>query len=75
MRTAEILRSAKDFFDGKFGLEISDDVPGCCLEFANSVGFVSVQVLDEGQEREVILTTREFEYQIQEFLGGLGKAF
>jgi hypothetical protein len=67
----KVIERVKSYFNGKFGLEIVEETPGCCVELANNLGFVNAQVVDNGNYREVTLTTREWEYQIQEFLGQL----
>ena len=74
LSTRVILDLARSFFGDRFGLEIREDIPSCCIEFANDMGFVAIQILDEGLQRDVIVTTREFEYQILEFLNSLAHA-
>ena len=67
----KIIKKATDYFDGKLGLEIKDQTDNCCIDFRNNLGFVTLQIFDNVSSREVKLSTREFEYQIQEFLGKL----
>lgn len=67
----KIIEQAKSYFSGKYGLEVVEETQNCCVGFANNLGFVNAQVVDNGDYREVTLTTREWEYQIQEFLGQL----
>ncbi len=67
----EILERASQYFDGKIGLTTKERIPGCCAEFSSDLGFVAVQILDNGVNNEVILTTREFEYQVQYFMQSL----
>lgn len=64
----KIMERVKDYFLGRFGFKVVEETANCCVEFANDLGFVNVQVLDKGNCREVTLTTREWEYQIEEFL-------
>ncbi|MFX1332754.1 MAG: hypothetical protein ACFE9W_14445 [Promethearchaeota archaeon] len=64
----EVIQRAKDYFENRLGLEIRDESSDCCIEFASNLGFVTVQAIEDDQGREVKLTTREYEYQIQEFL-------
>jgi hypothetical protein len=71
LSSEKVIERVKSYFNGKFGLEIVEETPSCCVELANNLGFVNAQVVDNGNYREVTLTTREWEYQIQEFLGQL----
>jgi len=64
----KIIQKAKDYFKGNLGLQLTTETPDCCVEFESNLGFVIVQVTGENQEKEVKVTTREFEYLIQEFL-------
>jgi hypothetical protein len=66
--TEEVMQRAMDYFVKKLGLEVKDDTSECCVEFTSNLGFVIVEAIDGDQGREVKLTTREYEYQIQEFL-------
>jgi hypothetical protein len=50
---------------------VVEENANCCVAFENDLGFVNVQVIDKGACREITLTTREWEYQIEEFLGKL----
>jgi hypothetical protein len=65
----EVIQKAKEFFNGRFGLNIRNESSDCCIEFANDLGFVTVEVTKEDKGSQVTLTTREWEYQVQEFLG------
>jgi hypothetical protein len=65
----EVIQKAKEFFNGRFGLDIRNESSDCCIEFANDLGFVTVEVTKEDKGSQVTLTTREWEYQVQEFLG------
>ncbi|MFW9886812.1 MAG: hypothetical protein ACFFER_01435 [Candidatus Thorarchaeota archaeon] len=68
LSTEEVMQRAKDFFENRLGLEIRNESSDCCIEFVSNLGFVTVQAIEDDQGREVKLTTREYEYQIQEFL-------
>lgn len=68
MNPRDIVEQAREYFSGQIGMSVKDLVLDCCAEFDSDIGFVTVQVLDFGHQCEVILTTREFEYQIMEFL-------
>jgi len=67
----KLIERAKEYFVGRFGFKVVEEAANCCVEFANDLGFVNVQVLDKGGCREITLTTIEWEYQIEEFLGKL----
>jgi hypothetical protein len=71
LTSEKILEQVKSYFNRKYGLELVEETPNCCVVFENNLGFVNAQVVDNGDYREVTLTTREWEYQIQEFLGQL----
>lgn len=64
-----VIEKAKNYFEGEIGLKVTDETSNCCVEFASNLGFVIVQLREEDHNREVVVSTREFEYQIQEFLG------
>jgi hypothetical protein len=64
----EVMDKAKEFFDGRLGLKLRDIEPKCCVEFSSNLGFVTIKTSDEGHDIEVTVSTREYEYQIQEFL-------
>lgn len=64
----KVFTKAKAFFNNNLGLKLVDEEADCCLDFQSNLGFVTVQVYSEGQNREVKITTREYEYQIQKFL-------
>jgi hypothetical protein len=64
----EVLQRAKDFFNNNLGLKLSDESSNCCVEFKSNLGFVTVTTTDDNIEREVTVSTREYEAQIQEFL-------
>jgi len=71
LKIEEIIKKAKEKFDENLGLKLVDERDDCCLDFRGDLGFVTVQIFDQDQNREVKLTTREYEYQIQEFLRDL----
>jgi len=64
----DILDKAKRFFDGKYGLKMLESDPSCCAHFMSDIGFVTVRIVSSGEYNEAILETREWDYQIQEFL-------
>lgn len=64
----EVIDRAKKFFDGKYGLTMVESDSSCCAHFLSDVGFVTLRVVTSGDHNEAILETREWDYQIQEFL-------
>ncbi|MFW9886666.1 MAG: hypothetical protein ACFFER_00685 [Candidatus Thorarchaeota archaeon] len=64
----EIIRRAKAEFDGRFGLAARDPDATCCMEFVSDLGYVTIEVIEHDSENEVILRTREWEYQVQQFI-------
>lgn len=68
MDKERIINEAITYFNGHFGLPVADHVKGCCIEFSNDFGFVTIQVFPKERGNEVVLTTREWEYQVLEFL-------
>ncbi|MHA2045229.1 MAG: hypothetical protein ACW99G_10570 [Candidatus Thorarchaeota archaeon] len=68
MSADEILDSAKRYFDGSFGLSLENYNPSCCAEFTGEIGFVDIAVERSYEKMEVIVRTREWEYQVKDFL-------
>jgi hypothetical protein len=67
----EVLAKASRYFGkGGEGLDETESAP-CCISFSGGGGYVTVAVCDKGNEREVDVETREFEYQVKQFLGSL----
>ena len=71
MDKIKIIEEAITYFNGLFGLQVTDHVPNCCVEFSNDIGFVTLQVFQKGTVNEVVLTTREWEHQVLEFINFL----
>lgn len=63
----EIIQQALDFFgeDG-VGLKVMNRSP-CCASFEGGGGHVSVTVT-EGEQTEIGLVTREFDYDVKQFM-------
>jgi hypothetical protein len=63
----QIIQKALDFFgkDG-VGLEITDQ-SRCCVSFQGGGGHVSLTVI-EGEKTEVELVTREWDYDVKQFM-------
>ncbi len=68
METNKIINEAITYFNGHFGIPVANHVENCCIEFCSDLGFVTIQILPKGAKNEVILTTREWEYQVLEFI-------
>jgi hypothetical protein len=71
MSADEILNRAKDYFDNRFGLTLDNYNPSCCIEFHGEIGFVEIAVEGSEDKTEVIIRTREWEFQVKDFLRGL----
>jgi hypothetical protein len=65
----ETIRRAKVKFDGQFGLAARDPNANCCMEFVSNLGYITVEIIEH--ENEVILRTREWEYQVEQFISNL----
>jgi hypothetical protein len=64
----EVLGRLRKFFgkDGQ-GLELTEEGP-LCLTFTGGGGYVTASVCLEGEQTKVDLVSREWEYQVKEFL-------
>ena len=68
LKPADIIKRASDFFGkGGEGLEEKERNP-CCISLEGAGGYVAVSVVDEDKHRMVDVETREFEYQVKQFL-------
>ncbi|MHA2042096.1 MAG: hypothetical protein ACW975_09560 [Candidatus Thorarchaeota archaeon] len=67
----EIIRRAKMKFDGRFGLAAKNPNAECCMEFVSDLGYITVEIIEHEDENEVILRTREWEYQVEQFITNL----
>ncbi|MHA2425998.1 MAG: hypothetical protein ACXAEF_14500, partial [Candidatus Thorarchaeota archaeon] len=68
MEPTKIIDEAISYFNGLFGIPVVDHVKSCCIEFCRDTGYVTIQVFPKGSLNEVVLTTREWEHQVLEFL-------
>ncbi len=69
LNTDEILSTASRYFGkGGEGLDETERGP-CCISFSGAGGYVTVTVSEQDNKREVVVETREFEYQARQFLG------
>ncbi len=64
----EVITRARDFFEGKFGFRLQTEPSDCCIEFLNDSGFITVQINNSTEGREVVIRSREWEEQAEEFL-------
>jgi hypothetical protein len=66
---AQVMKKALEFFGpGGLGLEIKEEGEGCA-SFEGGGGHVFVQVCEKGRGSEVDLETREWDYQVKQFMG------
>jgi hypothetical protein len=65
---AEIIARASRYFGkGGEGLDETERGP-CCVSFSGAGGYVTVMVVEEKDQREVDVESREFEYHAKRFL-------
>lgn len=63
----EVIRRAVGFFgDGGLGLEVTGQ-GACCATFEGGGGHVDISIT-AGDETEVELTTREYDYDVKRFM-------
>ena len=67
-KSDEILDMAVEYFNGLYGLKIIEHIQGCCAEFRNDFGYVTIQILQNALSNEIVLTSTNWEYQIQDFI-------
>ncbi|MFW9919284.1 MAG: hypothetical protein ACFFED_06780 [Candidatus Thorarchaeota archaeon] len=67
----DIIDLAVAYFNGHFGLNVSEYIPECCAEFRDEKNRITIQVIPKGFQNEVILTSQAWEYQIFDFLKAL----
>jgi hypothetical protein len=66
---AQVMKKAIEFFGpGGLGLEIKEEGEDCA-SFEGGGGHVFVQVCEKGRGSEVDLETREWDYQVKQFMG------
>ena len=72
LAVGEVLRRAEQFFGpGELGLKLVER-NACCVSFEGSGGHVTVSAARCTPDRtEVDLETREWDYQVKEFMEGL----
>ncbi len=64
----QVIEKARSVFNDRFGMHVTNELENCCIHFEGDLGFVTVEVNEKADHTEVIVTTREWEYQITEFL-------
>jgi len=65
----DVLRRASDFF-GSQGLGLQEkERNSCCIAFDGGGGYVSITVAEAAGKRDVDVESREWDYQVKEFLG------
>ena len=68
LRPAEIIDKASAYF-GSGGEGLAEKERGkCCVSFEGGGGYVTVTVADDDTHRVVDVESREFEYQVKQFL-------
>jgi hypothetical protein len=67
----EIRDRALRFFNGRFDLHLQSEPSDCCINFGNEIGFVTIEIAENGAVREVTVRSREWDHQAQEFLESL----
>ena len=68
LKSAEVIDRASGFFGkGGLGLDEKERNP-CCVTFEGGGGYVSVNIEDGEKMRTVDVETREWDYQVKQFL-------
>lgn len=68
----EVIQKAKTYFSGQMGLTIVEE-GACCISFEGGGGFVEIAVTqEEDGKTDVDLTTREWMFDVQQFMGLIG---
>jgi hypothetical protein len=70
LSSAKVMEKAFEFFGpGGLGLEVKEQQGEDCATFEGGGGHVFVQVCEKGPGSEVELETREWDYQVKQFMG------
>ncbi len=72
LSSGEVVKRAVEFFSGRYGLEVKEQSPTCAY-FEGSGGGVNVTTCAEGKGTSVELESREWDYQVKEFIGKIKK--
>jgi len=71
LKPEEVVKRAVDFFGPKgYKLNITNQSADCA-SFEGGGGGVDISTCIEGKQTSVDLTSREWDYQVQEFIGSL----
>lgn len=65
-----IEKAVATFGEGGMGLEVTEQAP-CCARFEGGGGYVFISA-SEGAKTKVDLETREWDYQVRQFMRRLG---
>ena len=63
-----VKRAVKFFGPQGYGLEVKEEAP-CCAEFEGGGGGVAVSATTKGKGATVSFESREWDYQVKEFIG------
>jgi len=63
-----VKRAVKFFGPQGYGLEVKEEAP-CCAEFQGGGGGVAVTATAKGKGATVSFESREWDYQVKEFIG------
>ena len=70
LSSAKVMEKAFEFFGpAGLGLEVKEQQGEDCATFEGGGGHVFVQVCEKGPGSEVELETREWDYQVKQFMG------
>ena len=68
LKREEIIARAVEFF-GEKGEQLDEkDRNRCCVYFEGGGGYVSISIVEDNNKRSLDIETREFEYQVKQFL-------
>ena len=71
LKPEEVRARLKAFF-GPEGEGLQMEQPeGDCMSFCNNIGYVNATISEEDSKTVVNLVSREYEYQVKKFIGGL----
>jgi hypothetical protein len=69
LKPEEVIDKAKEYFgENGLGLSVTDRDP-CCAYFEGGGGHVSVTASEDDGKTQVDIDTREWEYQVEHFMG------
>jgi hypothetical protein len=68
LKPEQVLELAANYF-GKNGLGLDEKEQNpCCIYFEGAGGYISINILEEDQQRGVEVESREWDYQAKRFL-------